>query len=146
MFATAQVSRTISAPADKVWKSLTTPKTMKRYFFGADIETDWHVGHPIRFRGDYKGKPYEDKGEIQNFEPQKQLSFSHWSELSGEPDAPENYHLVTFDLEPQGNETKVVLTQANLNGSVKESDIKHRKEFEQNWNTVLEGLEKATEG
>jgi uncharacterized protein YndB with AHSA1/START domain len=141
--ATAQVSKTIAAPREKVWKALTTPKTMKSFFFGADVETDWRVGRLIRFRGEFKGKAYEDKGEIQTFEPEKQLSFSHWSALSGDPDMPEHYHLVTFDLESQGKTTKVTLTQANLTGGVRDSDINHRKDFEKNWTMVLEGLDKA---
>jgi uncharacterized protein YndB with AHSA1/START domain len=141
--ATAQVSKTIAAPREKVWKALTTPKLMKSFFFGADIETDWRVGRSISFRGEFKGKTYEDKGEIQTFDPEKQLSFSHWSALSGEPDTPEHYHLVMFDLESQGKTTKVTLTQANLTGGVRDSDIKSRKDFEKNWTMVLEGLDKV---
>jgi uncharacterized protein YndB with AHSA1/START domain len=108
-----------------------------------NIETDWRVGGPIRFRGEFKGNAYEDKGEIQIFEPEKQLSFSHWSALSGNPDTPEYYHLVTFHLEPGGKTTKVTLTQANLTGGIRDSDIKHRKDFEKNWTVVLEGLDNA---
>jgi uncharacterized protein YndB with AHSA1/START domain len=96
--AAAQVSKTIAAPREKVWKALTAPKTMKSFFFGG-VETDWRVGRPIRFRGEFKGNACEDKGEIQTFEPEKQLSFSHWSAPSGYPNTPEHYHLVTFDLE-----------------------------------------------
>src|SRR5471032_2610812 len=46
------------------------------------------------------------------------LSFSHWSAMSGQADAPENYHIVTVNLAPEGKETKVILTQANLTGGV----------------------------
>jgi uncharacterized protein YndB with AHSA1/START domain len=45
--ATTQVSKSIAAPREKVWKALTTPKAMKRFFFGADIETDWGVGRNL---------------------------------------------------------------------------------------------------
>src|ERR1700674_335292 len=99
---TAQVSTTTSASPKKVWEALTTPAKLKQYFFGADVESDWKVGSPIRMKGEYKGKSYEDKGEIIAFEPMKRLSFSHWSALSGALDKPENYHLVTFGLAPHG--------------------------------------------
>lgn len=141
--ATACVSKTIDAPADAIWKALTSRAALKSFFFGADVDTDWKVGHPIRFTGTFKGKRYEDKGEIQRFEPSKHLSFSHWSPLSGVPDAPEHYHLVSFELEPHGNTTQVTLTQANVSGDVKPSDIEHRDEYEKNWRAVLDGLERV---
>ena len=31
---------------------------------GADVESDFKVGSPITFRGEFKGKTYQDKGEI----------------------------------------------------------------------------------
>lgn len=142
----AQVSKTIEAPAAKVWRALTTPATLKTYFMGSDVESDWKVGHPIRFRGEYKGKAYEDHGEIRSFEPGRRLAFSHFSPLSGAKDAPENYNLVTIDLEPAGKETKVTLTQAKLEGEPTAADLKQKDEFAKNWAMVLDGLNEAVAG
>ena len=139
---TARVERTIPAPASAVWLALTTPASLKKFFFGADVETDWRVGSPIRMSGEYQGKPYADKGEVLVAEPQRRLCFSHWSALSGRPDAPENYHVVTFRLEPAGDETKVAVTQANLTGGPTPSDVAHRGDYEKNWSVVLDGLAK----
>ena len=139
---TAQVNKTIHASAIQVWSAITTPATLKKFFFGADVETDWSIGSPIRMKGDFKGKKYEDKGEILAVEPQQRLSFSHWSALSGQADSPENYHVVTFDLTPEGNETKVTLSQSNLIGGATPSDVAHRAEYEKNWTMVLDGLAK----
>lgn len=74
---------------------------------------------------------------------EKRLSLSHWSPLSGSADIPENYHVVTFELKPQGASTVVTLTQSNLKGGVKPSDVEKRQEFEKNWTMVLGGLEKV---
>jgi len=142
---TAQVSKVIAATPDEIWKALTTPAVMKSYFLGADISSDFQVGSPITFRGQFKGKSYEDKGAIQTVEPQRRLAFTHFSPLAGLPDQPENYHTVSFDLAPTGGGTQVTLTQANLLGGVKPSDLEHRAEFEKNWMTVLEGLKKTVE-
>ena len=139
---TAQVNKTIHASAIQVWSAITTPATLKKFFFGADVETDWSIGSPIRMKGDFKGKKYEDKGEILAVEPQQRLSFSHWSALSGQADTPENYHVVTFDLTPEGEETKVTLSQSNLTGGATPSDVAHRAEYEKNWTMVLDGLAK----
>jgi uncharacterized protein YndB with AHSA1/START domain len=143
--AIAEVSKSIAATPDAVWRALTTPSSLKRFFFGADVESDWRVGHPIRMRGEYKGRTYEDKGDILTAEPEKRLSFSHWSALSGAADIPENYHVVSFDLAPQGKGTNVTLTQSNLVGGAKPSDREHKAEYEKNWRTLLDGLAKVLE-
>lgn len=53
---TVTVRKTIDAPAEEVWAALTTPETIKHYFFGSEVETDWEEGSPIVFRGEYEGR------------------------------------------------------------------------------------------
>jgi len=141
----SQVRTTVKAPPSAVWKALTTPSTLKQFFFGSDISTDWQVGSPIRFKGNWKGKPYEDKGNIQTFDRDKRLAFTHWTPLSGMEDRPENYHLVSFDLRPANGGTEVVLTQTNQNDA-EPLTPENRQEYAKNWTMVLEGLKKAAEG
>jgi uncharacterized protein YndB with AHSA1/START domain len=141
--ATAKVSRVVEAPVEEVWDAITTPETVRAFFMGAEVESDFRVGSPIRFRGKFKGKAYEDRGEILVAEPEKVLSFSHYSPMSGAPDTPENYHVVTYELTPEGEQTRVTLTQSHLKGGVTRSDEAHRKEYEKNWAGVLAGLSKA---
>ena len=141
----SQVRTTVKAPPSAVWKALTTPSTLKQFFFGSDISTDWQVGSPIRFKGNWKGKPYEDKGNIQTFDRDKRLAFTHWTPLSGMEDRPENYHLVSFDLRSANGGTEVVLTQTNQNDA-EPLTPENRQEYAKNWTMVLEGLKKAAEG
>jgi uncharacterized protein YndB with AHSA1/START domain len=136
---TAKARTIINAPASKVWEALTTPEIIKQYFLGADIISDWKVGSPIIYRGEWKGKPFEDKGKILEFEPEKRLVSTHWSPLSGVPDAPENYHTITYELRGQNGSTEVTITQDN-NGSEEEN-----LESEKNWNTMLDGMKKLLE-
>jgi uncharacterized protein YndB with AHSA1/START domain len=103
----AQVSTEIDASPEVVWTALTTPAVLGKAFFGSQVQTSWKVGSPIRFRGEWKGKAFEDKGEVKVFSPSKQLRFTHWSELSGVPDSPDQYHVVSFDLAHSGKGTKV---------------------------------------
>ena len=84
---TASHSATIDAPIEEVWRALTTPDLIKQWFFGVDTETDWKVGSPLVHRGQYRGEPHEDKGEIVRFDPPKRLVHTHWSDLSGKPDS-----------------------------------------------------------
>ena len=138
--ATAKVSTSIHASTAEVWHALTTPAELKSFFFGADVDSDFKVGSPVTMKGEFKGKPYEDKGEVLTADPNRRLAFSHYSPLTGAPDAPENYHVVTFDLTPKGRDTQVTLTQSNLTGGVKPADREHRAEYEKNWQGVLDGL------
>lgn len=140
---TAQAHCTLDASADQVWRALTDPKTFGKVFMGAKVETDFKVGSSIRFKGEFKGKPYEDKGEILEAQARRRLSFSHYSPMSGQPDTPANYHVVTFELVAVGQGTQVTLRQSNLEGGVKVSDKEHRGDYEKTWAGVLKGLSKA---
>jgi uncharacterized protein YndB with AHSA1/START domain len=140
---TAQVSRTVAAPVEQVWRVLTDARKVGPLFMGSTVDTDFHLGSPITFKGEFKGKSYEDKGEILGVDECRRLSFSHYSGMSGAPDEPENYHVVTFDLRPESDGTRVTLTQSNLTGGVRQSDIAHKADYEKTWSMVLDGLDKA---
>jgi len=141
----SQVRTIVKASPSAVWKALTTLSTLKQFFFGSDISTDWRIGSPISFKGSWKGKPYEDKGNVQAFDREKRLAFTHWSPLSGMEDKPENYHIVSFDLQPAQGGTEVVLTQTNQNDA-EPLTPDNRREYDKNWTMVLDGLKKAAEG
>ena len=143
---TAQAATTIDAPAQDVWNVLTDPQRIGKYFMGATVDTDWQVGHPITFTGEWKGQQYQDKGEILACTPTSELAFSHWSPLAGTEDVPDNYHVVRITLVDRGDSTAVTLAQSNLNGAVTDDDRAHRADFEKNWATVLDGLKADAEG
>jgi len=112
---------------------------LKQYYFGADIVSDWKVGSPVIYEGQWQGKSYEEKGTILTFEPEKLLVATHWSPLSDVPDSPENYHKVTYELSEQGGNTKVTLTQDN-NATEEE-----KMQNDQFWKMLLDGLKKLLE-
>jgi uncharacterized protein YndB with AHSA1/START domain len=136
----ARSSITIAAPAEKVWSALVTPATIKQYMFGTTVTSDWKVGGPITWKGEWQGKAYEDKGVIRQFQPGRALQYTHFSPMAGLPDKPENYHTVTIQLSSEGNGTRVSLTQDN-NRTEEE-----REHSEKNWGVMLEGLKKVVEG
>jgi len=109
------------------------------------VQTDWEVGSPITFRGEWNGQTFEDKGEIVTFEPERELAYSHFSPMTGKPDEPENYHLVDITLGGDDGTTTVTLEQSNLTGGVTEEDREHRAVFEQNWQDMLDKLRSTTE-
>ena len=137
---TAKATSTINAPASKVWDALTDPSLIKQYLFGTEVNTDWQVGSPITYRGEWEGKTYEDKGKILQIEPEKLLVSTFWSSLAGLPDVPENYKTIQYELSPENGGTKLTITQDN-NANQEEAD-----HSAQNWNTVLDGMKKLLEG
>src|SRR5689334_15968230 len=108
----AKASATINAPMDKVWQALTDPKMVKEWLFGTDMHVDnWEVGGEITYTGQWEGKQYQDKGKIVEIMPGQKLVSTYWSSFSGLPDAPENYQKVTYELNQDGEGTKVEITQ-----------------------------------
>jgi uncharacterized protein YndB with AHSA1/START domain len=103
----------IEAPPAKVWQALTDPAMVKEYLFGTDMTADWRVGGKITYRGEWEGKKYEDGGEILELVPEKILKSTYWSSMSGTPDSPENYLIVTYRLDPKDNGTTLTIIQDN---------------------------------
>jgi uncharacterized protein YndB with AHSA1/START domain len=135
--ATATVD--IAASSDRVWAALTDPAQIREYMMGAEVDTDWRVGSPITWKGEFNGTAYEDKGEILAYEPRRRLEMTHFSPLTGAEDKPENYHRVVFDLEDVDRRTRVNLSQDG-NASAEEAEHSAR-----NWQQMLEGLKQVAE-
>lgn len=135
----AKASMLINAPVSRVWDALTKPELIRQYLFNTEVVSDWKVGSRIVYRGEWEGKPFEDKGEILTFEPEKKLVTTHWSPLSGMPDQPENYHTVTYDLVSREDKTEITITQDN---NANEQEKTHSEE---NWKAALLALKNLLE-
>ena len=136
----AQATITINASKVKVWEALTEPDLIKQYFFGTTFTTDWQVGSPIIYAGEWQGKAYQDKGIIMQVEPGKLLVSTYWSSMAGLPDLLENYKTVRYELSPERNGTRLTVTQNN-NANLEEANHSN-----QNWQMVLVGIKKLLEG
>ena len=135
----AQVSINIHASISNVWEALTNPEIIKKYFFGTNTITDWKVGSPIKFKGEWEGKTYEDKGTILEIQKNKLIKYDYWSSMSGIEDKPENYVIVTYQLSGGDENVNLSVLQENI------PDEKMKAHSEQNWNKVLDGLKKVVE-
>ena len=136
----ANAQTLVDASVDKVWEAFTNPEIIKKYMFGTTVSSDWKNGSDITWKGEWKGKAYEDKGEIIQIKPKTYLQYTHFSRLTGEPDIPENYHTVTIKLTPKNGSTIVLLSQDNN----KTEDA--RQHSEDNWTMMLTELKKLMEG
>lgn len=130
----AKASITINASNTEVWNALVNPEAIKQFMFGAQVVSDWQVGEPIVWKGEWQGKAYEDKGVILRMEPGRTMQYSHFSPLSGVSDLPENYHTVTIELTGERKKTHVWLTQDN------NADENERDHSQTNWKLMLTAL------
>ena len=136
----AITSVTIDAPRATVWEALTEPAMVKRYMHGTDLSTDWEVGSPITWTGEWKGKAYVDKGTVLEIEPEVSLTYTHWSPMGGTDDTPDHYHTVSYRLAELDGRTTLTLTQDN-NATQDDAD----RMAEDNWGPMLQGLKEAAE-
>ena len=130
---------TINAPIKTVWHAIT--KTEVGLMPGTMVKSDWVVGHPIVFDGEFNGTHFTDYGEILEKDDEHAVSFSHWSKT---PERPDDYHIVRYELDDEDDATHVTLTQTNV-GDKPDIDAKTKAEFDKNWDTMLRHLKKASE-
>lgn len=107
----------VNTDAKKVWEALTNPAIIKDYLFGTETITDWKVGNPIIFQGEYNGHKYKDKGVILEFKPLETLTYSYWSGFTGLDDKPENYAKVSYHVKViDAGSTQFTWTQKGFAG------------------------------
>ncbi|HLX90481.1 MAG TPA: SRPBCC family protein [Puia sp.] len=135
----ARAETKIHVPVARVWEAFINPKIIKTYMFGTDVISEWKKDSPIVWKGEWKGKPYEDKGKIINIDPNKRLQYTHFSPLSGKADILENYHTVTIEMNSDQEETRISLSQ-DKNES--EGEL---KESQRNWQMMLDSLKSILE-
>lgn len=123
----AHAETEISASPDQVWDALTDPEAISTFMFGSQVETDWQVGSPITWTGEWNGKPFHDTGQVRKVLPNRELMVTHFN------------HVVTFDLEPVDGGTEVTVSQTN---AATEEEKKHS---EANWANLLQTLKGIAE-
>jgi uncharacterized protein YndB with AHSA1/START domain len=136
---TLKTTITFKAPIAEVWKGITDPAIVKQYFFGTNLKSDWKVGSPITFSGEWEGHKYEDGGIILDIDAPRFLKYTYWSSMSGTENKPENYNNISSELSEKHGITTLVITQEGVKS--KEA-MEHS---EQNWQSVFDGLKKIIE-
>jgi uncharacterized protein YndB with AHSA1/START domain len=129
----------IKAPAALVWRALTDPEIVKKYFFGTNVESAWQKGSPIIWSGEWQGRTYHDKGTILDITPGKYVKYSYWSSMGGTEDKPENYQNVSYDLTEKDGVTTLEIGQENI------KDEAAKEHSEQNWQHIFGKMKEMVE-
>jgi uncharacterized protein YndB with AHSA1/START domain len=128
-----------TASKEKVWQGLTDPALIKQYFFGTQLITDWTIGSPIIWTGEWDGVVYKDKGTVLEVIPNELVKYSYWSSMSGTEDVPENYQVVSYRLDDNNGGARLTITQENI------ADESKKEHSEQNWQALMAELKKLIE-
>jgi len=124
----------IDATPEAVWRALTDPALVRRYFFGTELTTDWRVGSPIRYRGEWQGQAYEDRGAVLEVDRPRLIVTDFFSPSSGLPDEPANHQTVTYEVNAEDGGSRVTVVQ---DGNRDASGAQHAAA---NWQMMLDGL------
>jgi uncharacterized protein YndB with AHSA1/START domain len=138
---------TIRASAARVWDALTNPARTKEYMFGCEALSDWKVGSPLIWKGNFDGvELVAVKGSILEIQPGKFLAYTVIDPNNPSiPDLPENYLTVTYTLSEEGGATILTATQGDYN-TVADGENRYKHSVDGGgWAPVLTGIKKLVE-
>ena len=124
------IERTYEAPVEKVWKAITDKSDMKQWYFDLTAFKP-EVGFEFQFEGSNEGRTYLHLCKITEVIVGKKLQYS-WRYKDHEGNS-----VVTFELFPEGDKTRLKLTHEGLETfPVDKPDFK-RESFAMGWTHIV---------
>jgi uncharacterized protein YndB with AHSA1/START domain len=123
------LERTFNAPVARVWKALTDVDQMREWYFDLK-EFKPEIGFEFGFVVEHEGNIYDHRCRITEVIPQKKIAYT-WRYHGHEGDS-----LVTFELFPEGEETRLKLTHEGLDTFPKTAAFA-RENFEKGWTQLI---------
>jgi uncharacterized protein YndB with AHSA1/START domain len=133
------LEKELNAPSDLVWKAFTEFKLLKQWMpFFSEFKAE--VGFETRFPlGPDESHQYRHIVRVLEVIPHKKLTYTWYYEgYSGKSH-------VSYELFPQGQKTKVVLTHT-ITEAFPDSPHFAKKNFVQGWTYMIDELKKFVEG
>jgi len=123
------LERTLNASVARVWKALTDVDQMRVWYFHLK-EFKPQVGFKFEFVVEHEGNSYHHLCRVTEVIPQNKIAYT-WR-YKGEP----GDSLVTFELFPEGNKTRLKLTHSGIETFPK-TPAYARKNFEAGWTEII---------
>src|SRR4030081_3066355 len=123
------IERTFNAPVAKVWKALTDVGEMRQWYFDLK-EFKAESGFEFEFIVEHEGMTYHHLCKVTEVIPQKKIAYT-WRYKGHEGDS-----LVTFELFPDGDKTRLKLTHEGLETFPKTPAFA-RKSFMGGWTYLI---------
>ena len=123
------VERILDAPAKKIWEALTDNDHMRKWYF--DISTfKPQLGFEFQFEGGSEDQTYVHLCKITEIIPEEKLQYSwRYANYPGNS-------LVTFELFPEGDRTKIKVTHEGLE-TFPEGRVFSKESFTNGWNQII---------
>ncbi|NNM94992.1 MAG: SRPBCC domain-containing protein [Bacteroidia bacterium] len=120
----------LAAPVDKVWKAITDERQMRQWYFNVSAFKP-KAGFEFTFEGPVNGKAFTHRCRVTAAEAYKKLAYIwKYEGHSGES-------LVTFELYPGGNTTRIKLTHSGTESFPEEISNSGREYFVQLWDQLM---------
>jgi len=133
------IERTFNAAVARVWEALTDADEMRVWYFDLK-EFKPEVGFEFEFTVEHEGTRYHHLCKITEVIPQKKIAYT-WRYAGEEGDS-----LVTFELFPEGDKTRLKLTHEGLETFPKLPAFA-RTNFERGWTEIIgSSLKQYVEG
>ncbi|MGZ5189766.1 MAG: SRPBCC domain-containing protein [Flavisolibacter sp.] len=121
----------LDAPLHRVWKAITNNDDMKQWYFDLK-EFKPEVGFQFQFYGENEGRKFLHLCEVKEVIENKKISYT-WTYDTH----PEAVTLVSWELFPEGNKTRLKLTHEGLDKLPQERDYAIDN-FKAGWNDIVE--------
>jgi uncharacterized protein YndB with AHSA1/START domain len=129
----------IRAKLEDVWDYLVNPRKVGELFWGSTVESDFKVGSLIVWKGNWEGKPFEDRGIVMEMKKGEVLQYSHWS--PAEPVPPEkDRNLISVRLKKLANGVHVTFQHDNI------ASLAMKEHSEGMWKQLLSRMKELAEG
>ncbi len=126
------IERTFNVPVETVWEAITNTAQMKQWYFDFS-EFIPEVGFKFQFEGGTPEKTYLHLCKITEVIPGRKLQYS-WRY-----DGYDGNSFVTFELFPEGDQTRLRLTHEGLDSFPKDNPDFAEKNFVEGWNQIIGG-------
>jgi uncharacterized protein YndB with AHSA1/START domain len=123
------IERTFNAAVTRVWEALTNVDQMRQWYFDLK-EFKPEIGFEFEFVIEHEGNTYHHLCKVTQVIPQKKIAYT-WR-YKGEP----GNSLVTFELFPEDNKTRLKLTHTGIETFPKTAAYA-RKNFEAGWTAIV---------
>ncbi|MEZ4920981.1 MAG: SRPBCC domain-containing protein [Saprospiraceae bacterium] len=127
----------INTSAAHLWDVLTLPEFTKKYMFNCGVNSNWELGGPITWEGNYQGYEVFQKGSILEIEKFKRLKYSTFDPNYGMEDIPENYTHITYAIEESESGCALTIINEKFNSGEEHADS--------GWDEIMNAIKEVAE-
>lgn len=124
------IERTFNLPAEKIWQAITDKDQMQHWYFDL-AEFKAEVDFEFQFAAGPDEKPYIHLCKVTEAIPSQKLSYS-WRY-----DGYEGNSFVTFELFPEGSNTRLRLTHLGLDTFPRSNPDFAKENFADGWTSII---------